>query len=101
MLAIDTRRPLASSLERDEFGDRIYQHPSCEALSYAKTVVVYAKLFTTDEDGDNISSLFKVRVLASLRRKHLSQITELAALHFPRYHVVEIWEPSSRSEDDF
>ncbi len=101
MLAIDTRRPLVSSLERDEFGDRIYQHPSCEALSYAKTVVVYAKLFTTDEDGDNISSLFKVRVLVSLREKYLSQIAELAALHFPKSRVVEIWEPNSRPEDDF
>lgn len=106
VLATDAHKPIATPaqsylLERDEFGDRIYKHPSCEAVPYAANMLVYAKLLTTDEEGDNLSSVFKVRVLASCKSQRLAQITELAALYFPKAHVAEIWVPESNPEDCF
>lgn len=106
VLATDAHKPIATPaqsylLDRDEFGDRIYKHPSCEAVPYAASTLVYAKLLTTDEEGDNLSSVFKVRVLSSCKSQHLAQIIELAALYFPESRVVEIWVPESRSEDCF
>lgn len=106
VLSVDAHKPIAAPaqsylLERDEFGDRIYKHPSCEAVPYARSMIVYAKLLTPDEDGVDLGSVFKVRVLASCRSRHLAQITELAALYFRESRVVEMWVPESSAEDDF
>jgi hypothetical protein len=94
-IALETHCPLAAQTEYDEFGDRIYSHPSCEAVPYAATSLVYAQLLTRDVDGEEESVLFKVRLLASCKNYYLKQVTELATLYFPESRLLDFWTPEA------